>query len=338
MHDRIRPNIHVYNEVCEMICPICDSHIPDDSKVCSHCGEPVVTSVAERKTAAGASKNKNKPARSKKDFNKRLKAVKTGGLFLVILAVIVAVICFIVGRIPGKGIQAFESISEKLGRSVEIAQNNAGVVLQKDSEYPVLHEIINYDYIYTADKTTKVGGIFLPEWAVYIQTAVSKINPAETGDPVQKNTSEPISTENTSAETTASNVVKGSDEDLNDLLDNENRKEDDLPSREVIETVTYYDFKVLNKNWKGQKTSGPIDIDQITYGMTKKKAEKLIKIAPLFIRHSSNDITTYCYKYYYVDNVTKNEKALYLEINYSADNTVKSVNSRQNDYISFLFK
>ena len=298
-----------------MKCPYCDSNIPDQSIVCTHCGNAVAEVGKNKKNNVRRSRSK-KTSPEKKSTG-RLQMFKIIATIVLIMAVIIFGAILITSMMPGEGEKVFNGISEKIGRSVEIAENNAEIKLATDSEYSVLHEIIPYNYIYTAEKTTKVGGVHLPKWAVYVQTVEAP--PSKTADATR--------------DELVGNVVDGQDEDLNELIPNKV-----VPAKEVIDTVTYYNFEVLSHNWKGQKTDGIIDTNSITYNLPRKKVQKLVGIDPLFIRQSSNDITTYCYKYYYVDSQSGNEKAMYLEVNYSPDGTVKNATSRKNDYIAFLFK
>lgn len=109
-------------------------------------------------------------------------------------------------------------------------------------------------------------------------------------------------------------------------------------SNDKTEKVTYYDFKVLEKDWKGVKSSKLIDTNTIEYGMNTKEVEKLIPIKPLAIVRTNDDTTEYIYKYYFTDEKDKNEKAYYFKVDFDIDNNVKNITSKENDYVSFIFK
>ena len=107
---------------------------------------------------------------------------------------------------------------------------------------------------------------------------------------------------------------------------------------EKIQQVTYYNFKLLSPNWKGSKASKLININEVEYGMTVKETEKLLSIRPLAVIYSNDDVITYEYKYYFIDEKDNNEKAYNLTVHYDVSNTVKDIFSEENDYISYLLK
>lgn len=209
---------------------------------------------------------------------------KIGILILaaVVVVLIVALVFFIIGIIKGnEGVRASEKLRGDLGKSIAMAEKNSGVTLSTTSEFAVLKDIVDYDYLYESSTIIKVGGVRVPEWAVFVQ------------------------------------------------LDNNDK----------IASVVYYDFGVLKKNWKGQKTDSKISGSDITYNMTKKEADKIVTVDPLATKYSNDDTCSYLYKYYYVDDTgSGNEEAYYLLVTYNMDDIIRGIDSRESDYISFIFK
>ncbi|MEG0615893.1 MAG: zinc ribbon domain-containing protein, partial [Oscillospiraceae bacterium] len=130
-----------------MTCPNCDSHVAEGVQFCPNCGANVfldAASVSEQKP----------PKKAKRKLN--LKAI-----LLVAAVIFVVILVFVFVRIfsGNKGEKIANSLSEKLGRSVTIAEKYAGVTLSETSEFSVLKEIVKYDYIIESEKIVKVCGI-----------------------------------------------------------------------------------------------------------------------------------------------------------------------------------
>ena len=49
-----------------------------------------------------------------------------------------------------------------------MAEKNTGTIIKLDSQNIMLKDIIDYDRICESDSTVKVGGVEVPEWAVFI--------------------------------------------------------------------------------------------------------------------------------------------------------------------------
>lgn len=109
-----------------------------------------------------------------------------------------------------------------------------------------------------------------------------------------------------------------------------------VDGNDKISSVTYYDFKSLKKNWKGIKTSEPVDNIAIAYNMTKKEADKIISVAPLAITYSNDDTATYLYKYYFLDE-NGNEQVYRLSVTYSLEDSVRGISTTEVDYMKFIF-
>lgn len=250
-----------------MTCPNCEANVADGEKFCPNCGADILLATTPEKP-----KSENK--------DKKPKIIKI--LTIVIPVVLIGIIIVLIASlfVTNKGELVSENISKNLGRSVAMAEKNTQLKLKTSSSYTVLKDIVNYNYIYESKKSTKIEGINVPEWVVFITV------------------------------------------DNNDKIDK----------------VTYYNFKVLQKNWKGQKIEKKFDESKIKYKTTLKDAKKLIPLKPLAITSSNSDETIYLYKYYYTDSIDKNEKAYYLTVKYDMNNSVKDIDSKMSDYISFIFK
>lgn len=250
-----------------MTCPNCEAIISDKAEFCPNCGNNILPND---------DKGEKKPTKkTKKKLN--FKIIIAAGVLIIIVALVVLILSLFSGN---KGEKIAKSLSDKLGRSVAMAEKNANIVLSSSSENTVLKNIVDYDYIIEDEKAVSIEGIHLPEWAVFVEN--------DENDKIQK--------------------------------------------------VTYYNFKVLERNWKGEKTKEIIDVSKIASGMTDKEVQKLVSVNPLAIIRSNDDTTAYLYKYYFVDETDKNEKAYYFTVNYDVNSTVKDVSSQENDYVSFIFK
>lgn len=249
-----------------MVCPNCEANIAEGVQFCPNCGVNVF--LNDVVTAPPAPKSKAK-------INLKLIGVGFGTIALIVLVI---VIIMLINSNPGRKIA--NVISESLGRSVTIAEKNANITLEQSSEFSVLKNIVNYDFIYEAPNIVKVEGIRMPEWAIFV-----------------------------------------------------NNDENDK-----ISSVVYYDFKTMERDWKGQKSTKLINSDLINYGMKMKDVERKVPLKPLSITHTNEDTVIYLYKYYFVDPVDKNDKAYYFTICYDINNEVTSVQSKENDYISYIFK
>lgn len=90
-----------------------------------------------------------------------------------------------------------------------------------------------------------------------------------------------------------------------------------------ISKIEYYDFDVLEKNYKGEKAKAEIDTSQIVLGDKKKDIDKMLKIDPSKIEYTADTIKC-CYNYYFInDDGDEEAKAFY--IMYSSDEKVISV-------------
>lgn len=227
--------------------------------------------VEEKATAAEKSRKK---ARS-----------KTIGTIIISVAIVLlaVILAFLInGIIKGnQGKKISEDLKNDLGKSIAMAEKNTGITFGTTSEYSVLEDIVDYNYIYEADTTVKVCGIKLPQWVVFVK----------------------------------------------------------IDSNDKISEVVYYDFRVLSKNWKGEKVKSFINTNEVTYNMPKKEAERIITVDPLAVTYSNDDTSTYLYKYYYIDETDNTtERAYYISVTYNMDDIIRGVSSKESDYVSFIFK
>lgn len=110
---------------------------------------------------------KKAPDKKAKKNNKKPLLIMIGASLIVIL--IVLLVFFIVGLIKGnEGKKLADDLRGELGKSIEMAEKNTGTVIKLDSQNVMLKDIIDYDRICESDSTVKVGGVEVPEWAVFI--------------------------------------------------------------------------------------------------------------------------------------------------------------------------
>lgn len=289
-----------------MICPHCDTALADNEKFCPRCGEPVSintsTTPSSSQTAAGtdgglknnnAARSSNSSKRKAPSQNQaggpprqessarriQLKYFRMAGIGAAAVLVVVVIICLVIFLAPDPGRRTAESLADKLGRTAALAEKDTGITLADGTSYPVLRQIVSYDYLVESDKIITVEGIQLPEWVVFVQ----------------------------------------------------------MDSSDKISSVTYYDFSLLQHTWKGNHRGEDIDESKLTYGMARKEAEKIVGFSPLVTTWSNDDTILCRYKYYFLDDMTRNEKACYLNITYDLVGNVKLTNIEENNYIPMIF-
>jgi hypothetical protein len=106
----------------------------------------------------------------------------------------------------------------------------------------------------------------------------------------------------------------------------------------LIYKVTYYDFAMLGKSWKGQKSGVLPDTEAVEYGSKIAEAQKILGLRPYAIVTTNDDNTqklvyrTHCEDEY--GNVRVYDINLFVN---EADGTVKDISMTELDYISFYF-
>lgn len=136
-----------------MKCPECGVNLDGGLTVCPECGVKLPESAIKEK----------------KPDSKFFKMMK---LILILAVVSAAVIISIVVAVrfsASEGKRVAEKLSEKLGRSIALAEKNLDIELSSDSDYKILREIRSYDYQLSSEKAVKVEGIHLPEWVIFVK-------------------------------------------------------------------------------------------------------------------------------------------------------------------------
>jgi hypothetical protein len=106
----------------------------------------------------------------------------------------------------------------------------------------------------------------------------------------------------------------------------------------LIYKVTYYDFNVLGKSWKGQQSATLPDIEAVEYGSKIADAQKILGLRPYAVVTTNDDNTqklvyrTHCEDEF--GNVRVYNINLFVN---EADGTVKDISMTESDYISFYF-
>ena len=109
-------------------------------------------------------------------------------------------------------------------------------------------------------------------------------------------------------------------------------------SFDKLESVTYCDFRILNKNINGIKKSEKIDTSGIHTGDTLSEVESVMNMKPYQIVYSENS-TSVKYKYYCKDKQSDMINAYYITVILGKDNKVNSpVIEEENDFISEILK
>lgn len=103
-----------------------------------------------------------------------------------------------------------------------------------------------------------------------------------------------------------------------------------------ISKVTYYDFSVLQNDWRGRKLNAAVDLSAVQFGMNAAEAEKLLGLKPYSVTKTVDDLTIYKYRYYYTDAITGNDKAFSIEIDVDLENRVKSTATTEINFMNFI--
>lgn len=136
-----------------MKCPECGVNLDSGLTVCPECGVKLPESSAKEK----------------KPDSKFFKMMRLILILAVITAAVIISIVVAVRFSASEGKRVAEKLSEKLGRSIALAEKSIDGELSSDSEYKILRQIKNYDYQLSSEKTVKVEGIHLPEWVVFVK-------------------------------------------------------------------------------------------------------------------------------------------------------------------------
>lgn len=107
-----------------------------------------------------------------------------------------------------------------------------------------------------------------------------------------------------------------------------------LDEKDKITGVKYYDFSVIEKNWKGEKTDSLLSTKSFETGMTIDEVCDKVDFDPISINYTK-DKTVYDYRYYCLD-IDKNERSYSLTVEFNESGRLSSVSSRENDFITFF--
>jgi hypothetical protein len=106
-----------------------------------------------------------------------------------------------------------------------------------------------------------------------------------------------------------------------------------------LESVTYYDFRVLEDNINGVRKSSHIDTSKITTGMTMSEVDEILDMTPYQTFYSGNT-TVKKYKYYYRDKQSDVIGAYYITVIFSMEKHLVNapVMEEENDFIYDILK
>lgn len=109
---------------------------------------------------------------------------------------------------------------------------------------------------------------------------------------------------------------------------------------DTITEAVLYNFNNIKHNWMGEKTASEIKTTVIEYGMSAKSAERTLGLKPYtIVRESSENTTTYVYRYHYTDEESGNTvvKNFYVVVD-DVDNQVVDVCDEKLDYLALIFQ
>ncbi len=108
----------------------------------------------------------------------------------------------------------------------------------------------------------------------------------------------------------------------------------------TINEAVLYNFHIIKHNWMGSKAAANIDTSAIEYGSSIKNAERKLGLKPYtIIKESSENTSTYVYRYHYTDGETGNTvvKNFYVVVS-DVDGQVKDVRDEQIDYLKMILQ
>lgn len=108
----------------------------------------------------------------------------------------------------------------------------------------------------------------------------------------------------------------------------------------TVGEAVLYNFHIIKHNWMGSKAAANIDTSTIEYGSTIKNAERKLGLKPYtIIKESTENTSTYVYRYHYTDGDTGNTvvKNFYVVVS-DVDGQVKDVRDEQVDYLKMILQ
>lgn len=166
-----------------MKCQKCGSECPDGNIFCEACGaeldSPVLPDNIDDKGRMKGGKKKAEPKPEKKKKEKRTVSpeqrkmlanrVKAAAICLIIIAAVVLAVYLINFAKANKGFNSAQSIP--LGRNVEYAASETGLVFSKEGVNAMIDSMADYDYVCISEDTVKVSGSEQPQWAILLTVA-----------------------------------------------------------------------------------------------------------------------------------------------------------------------
>ncbi len=108
----------------------------------------------------------------------------------------------------------------------------------------------------------------------------------------------------------------------------------------TVGEAVLYNFRTIKHNWMGSKTAANIDTSVIEYGSSIKNAERKLGLKPYtIVKESTENTSTYAYRYHYTDDATGNTvvKNFYIVVS-DVDGQVKDVRDEQIDYLKMILQ
>ncbi len=131
-----------------MICPKCNSEIPDDENECPECHYDTKENV--------------KKTRRKGNLRKKILFV-----LVIVLAVSIAGFSVYAGLNENKGYRKSQKLSKKIGENSEKAYSYAKTECVSSSAYDSLNELTDFNVLCESEKSIEVYGVKLPAWAIF---------------------------------------------------------------------------------------------------------------------------------------------------------------------------
>lgn len=159
-----------------MRCPECGFEVAESDVFCGSCGAELVEGV--EKPARGKDffddleTKKSKPDSGKKkknSENKRKLVLIIAGAIAAAVIIVIIIVCIVASVKAARGRNLFDKVP--LGRNAAMMETVTGEIFisGEGSLYGALNYIADYDHICESEKSVKVDGINLPEWAVLLK-------------------------------------------------------------------------------------------------------------------------------------------------------------------------
>lgn len=108
-------------------------------------------------------------------------------------------------------------------------------------------------------------------------------------------------------------------------------------SKNILNSVEYYNFAALREGWKGEYSSVRFTKDTVQYGMDEKTVTKTIGFEPYYTQKTSDNKSVSCYRYYIIDNETGNDRVYNYFVEYNDLNgTVVNAYDTEINYVNYI--